>query len=306
MEDINDSQLYENAPPPVMSYEVDGNNAIPNFRNNFRRNRNFTQIGISHEQLKEIKSEYLIELIEFINFVCNLTIQNKYIDCTYSIFKIIKRRKRNFEIVINKNEAKNYDYKINESDNESNNDSKENIDNENENENNINSINIKKENKKGLSNENTFFCEKHNRLFDNLEKYFSHCRENEEKLICEKCLKGFWKIEKYKDHKCVNIGEKKDNHHQEESEEEDIKCSECDLIFDSVESMSIHYFEKHEKKKQELIKKREEKRKRLEEEKKKKDIFILYKFIFFFHFFNFVSCLLFQELIYSKKSWKPK
>jgi hypothetical protein len=266
MEDINDNEIYENAPPPVMSYEVDGKNANPNFRNNFRRNPNSTKIGISHEELKEIKSEYLIELIEFINFVCNITIQKKYIDCTYSIFKIIKRRKRNFEIVINKKEAKNYKYKINESDNEINDDSKENIDNENEN--NINVINIEKENNNGLSENNTFFCEKHNRLFDNLEKYFSHCKENEEKLICEKCLKGFWKIEKFKNHKCAKLGEEKNNH-KEDDEEEDIKCAECDLIFDSVESMSLHYFEKHEKKKQELIKKREEKRKQMEEQKKR-------------------------------------
>ena len=104
-------------------------------------------------------------------------------------------------------------------------------------------------------------------IFINLEKYFLHCKENGEKLICENCLKGFWKIEKYKDHKC-SIIEGSKNNHEEDDEEEDIKCSECDLIFDSVEAMSTHYFEKHEKKKQEIIKKRKEKRKIIEEKKK--------------------------------------
>ena len=266
MEDIYDNQLYENAPPPVMTDVVDCKNF---FKRNFKRKGNMTKVGISHKELKEIKNEYLIELIEFINTACSITIQNRYIDCTYSIFKIIKKKKNIFEIIINKKEAKKTNYKIKE--NIMHDDQKENNDNEN----NVNAIKIEKENKNiiednELSGNNTFFCEKHNQLFINLEKYFLHCKENGEKLICENCLKGFWKIEKYKDHKCSIVGESKKNH-EEDDEEEDIKCSECDLIFDSVESMSLHYFEKHEKKKQEIIKKRKEKRKIIEEKKKKEN-----------------------------------
>ena len=124
MEDIYDNQLYENAPPPVMTDDCKNF-----FKRNFKRKGNITKIGISHKELKEIKNEYLIELIEFINTACSITIQNRYIDCTYSIFKIIKKKKNIFEIIINKKEAKKTNYKIKE--NIMHDDQKENNDNEN-------------------------------------------------------------------------------------------------------------------------------------------------------------------------------
>ena len=223
-------------------------------------NRNKTIIGIKSKELNELKKEYLIELIQFIGCVCNLNIENKYIDCLYSIFKVVKYKNQSiYQIVINKKEAKHHDYKIK---NNYINKDKENSENKIVNESN-NSLKI-----------DTFFCEKHSRLFDNLEQYYNHCRNYDENLICEKCLKGYKRLNIFKTHKCAPI-KYNNNEEIEENENSDskkIECSECDLTFDSIESMSLHYFEVHEKKKQEIIKKREEKRKIKEEEERKKNI----------------------------------
>jgi len=250
----------ENAPPPVIDLnknyynlfeeKVNNYSYIPDMKKYIRDylNINKTKLAIKYKELKELKSEYLIELIQFISCVCNLTVENKYIDCLYSIFKIVKYKGQNiYQIVINKKEANRHDYKkkINDMNNEI-------IDDEEENEDNILNEND------DIFQFGTFFCEKHNRLFNNLEQYYNHCSNYDEKLICEKCLKGYRSINKFKNHKC-NIIKNKDKEEIDKNEDSDsysdsnkVECSECDLVFDSIESMSLHYFEIHEKKKQKI------------------------------------------------------
>ena len=251
-------------------------NLMPNNNININFNENQTKLGIPYKELIKIKKEYLIELIQFITYVCNLNIQNKYIDCLFSIFKIIKNKKRNiYQIVINKKEAKYYDYKNELSEEEDNEQFEEGEEEEDE----------REEEEDIQEEENTFFCEKHSTLFNNLESYYNHCKDNKEQLICQECLKGFWGIDRYKFHKCKPIKcniDKKNNKLREEKDFDDdnsepIECTECELTFDSIESMSLHYFKVHEKKKEKIMKERKEKRKRKEEEimrknKKNKEI----------------------------------
>ena len=273
-----ESQRSENAPPPILGLKhnnliqqsIDNFNFMPNMNNIIKNllNKNKTKIGISYKELKELKNEYLIELIQFINYVCNLNIQNKYIGCMYSIFKIVKNKAtKMYHIKINKKEERYQDAKNNQMNNII-------IEDKNNNEENIEKNCIINENDE-LINEETYFCEKHSRLFNNLEQYYNHCKNNDEALICEKCLKGFKGINRYRTHKCNDIKVKdheKDYQINDDSDLDNIECPECELTFDSVESMSLHYFEIHEKKKQEILKKREEKRRKKEEEIKKKNL----------------------------------
>ena len=140
---------------------------MPNDNNQIKFNENKVKLGIPYKELIQLKNEYLIELIQFINYVCNLNIHNKYIDCLFSIFKIIKNKKRNiYQIVINKKEAKYYDYKNEISEEENNEEFEEDEEEEDEGE------------EGHEEEENTFFCEKHNTFFNNLESYHNHCKDN--------------------------------------------------------------------------------------------------------------------------------
>ena len=71
--------------------------------NNIENNNYKTKIGIKSKKLKTLKKDYLLDLINFINNSCILTLNNnEKVDSSYSIFKIIKKENKNCcEIIIN-------------------------------------------------------------------------------------------------------------------------------------------------------------------------------------------------------------
>ena len=65
----------------------------------------------------------------------------------------------------------------------------------------------------------------------------------------------------------INIHDN-ENYNNEDGIEETIKCTECQKIFKSIESMTLHYYDIHEKAR---IQEKEEKEKKEKEEKEKKE-----------------------------------
>ena len=313
MEDsINDSKIYEIAPPAsynLINYSsklvidnINNINIISKLQNNLKENfnnLNRTKITIPFKDLKILKKEYLIKIIEFMKYMCNIYLQKKYLFCNYSIFKVIKDKKNNFyEIVINNNNREEIFEDIIE---EKDKDKDENIDNQNkiickeEKEflNNNNIINDeddkdeKNEKEEKEENKENFFCVKHNLNFDTPDKYFMHCRDFFEEILCQKCGKKFTKMKKFRKHvnlvcqKEINVNKNNNkiinNIQLNEGKNENIKSEmikypECDLIFLSIESMTMHFYEIHEKYKRENIKKNEIKKKEENINIKKKEI----------------------------------
>ena len=96
-----------------------------------------------------------------------------------------------------------------------------------------------------ISTKNKLFrCINHNRIFKNKEGLISHCREKH-KFRCGECGQFFGIKRKMNKHlKFCKNNELKGNQ---------IKCTECDLFFDDVESMSIHFYKIHDKNNQNNI-----------------------------------------------------
>ena len=288
MEDsINDSKIYEIAPPAsydLINYSskliidnINTINIISKLKNNLNENfdnLNHTKITIPFNDLKILKKKYLIKLIEFIQNTCNIFLQKKFIFCFYSIFKVIKDKKNNFyEIVIDNNNKEEIFEDIIEGMDEN---KKENFENHNkiickeEKEflNNKNIINDENNKDKNEEKEGNFVCESHNLKFGTLKKYHNHCKKYFEKMICKKCGNKYTKLKTFRKHLCkkeinsnnlnnniINSNIKLNEEKNENIKSEMIKCSECDLIFHNIESMSLHFFEIHEKyKRDNLIK----------------------------------------------------
>ena len=104
-----------------------------------KREQNKTQIAIDTEKLEHLEHKNLIELIQLIEFTCDLYLNDlRYVGKTYNIFKIVKNKeKKRFDILINynkeeKDKEKEEDYRNNENkdeeeeDEEGEDDSKEN------------------------------------------------------------------------------------------------------------------------------------------------------------------------------------
>ena len=118
-------------------------------------------------------------------------------------------------------------------------------------------------------------CPEHNNIkFDSLSSYLIHCKETHKIFTCKDCRKVFDNFKNLKLHiyKMLNIdsgNEKNENIVIKDKDapplfkdpiksnniENKIKCTECELFFDSVEKMSIHFYEAHEKKFENLIQK---------------------------------------------------
>ena len=179
-------------------------------------NNNYeTRIGIPIGQLKELKKEYLLDLILFINYCCNLTLEdNRFIDSTYSIFKIEKKINRyKCNIVIDSNY--NNDQKIIYDNNNISKDNKKEefrevfnlgINNQNQ----INGIKINNENKNIINNEAP-------PLINNINKK-NNIEKNIIKIKCKECDLTFDKVEKMNEHYFEihekNKKEKKENEYE--------------------------------------------------------------------------------------------
>ena len=99
-------------------------------------------------------------------------------------------------------------------------------------------------------------CSTHNKQIKTLKGFLSHIIDTHKTYICEQCGENFKTFKRLKTHILSNINKDDapifNNEINEENLDEDmVKCSECGLIFNSVEKMSFHYFEVHEKNKKE-------------------------------------------------------
>ena len=66
------------------------------------------QIAIDTEKLEHLEHKNLIELIQLIEFTCDLYLNDlRYVDKTYNIFKIINNKEnKRYDIIINNNDKK--------------------------------------------------------------------------------------------------------------------------------------------------------------------------------------------------------
>ena len=165
----------------------------------------------------------------------------------------------------------------------------------------ISGININLDGNKNIDIENESkicYCSNHNKRFLNHEGYISHCRATH-KFKCQKCGKFFGIIKKLVNHEAScknknifnnnnsinnnnievkinginninNINSANQNNNNSDClinhdvKSNIIKCTECDLIFNNVESMSLHFYKIHEKSKVD--------EKRIKEEKGQKSL----------------------------------
>ena len=205
---------------------------------NKKENEYKTRIGISLERLKNLDKEELIDLIIYIDYTCNLTLEDKnYLDYTYKNFKTIKNTGKNcYDIIIDKNNKYNIEKqnKIHfqenglEKEDDNNNDEKDNIiifkrDNvkfENNKEDKNKKIkkdyNNKKEDEKVEHNpiekkkkkakykihpiNLPIYCSIHDNKFENIKKYLIHCEKTHSEFKCFYCGKKCENHTKLKKH----------------------------------------------------------------------------------------------------------
>ena len=271
---------------PYIPYNNKNNNTVNKQQIKDNSNLHDLKIDIDSNTLNILGKEYLKDIILFIHDFCQIKIDPKFTHLKHNMFKIKKDKSNDIGhlFIIKKNKI----FKYNNKDNQDNSDSiddditeKINIINENI----PNNIKLNENHKDNiLSN---FYCEIHDKVFLNTDKnlhYKSH-------LKCDKCgleiknnraLKVHYRvqhqefIQKISDNNKINNSENKEPPKQNFNlNEEKIKCSDCDLIFNSVELMSEHFYNIHEKNKsQNIINKQEgineeEINKKKEQQKKK-------------------------------------
>ena len=247
----------------------DDNTNNNNYINNIQFNKYKVTMRLNYVELKSLKKKYLLELIRFINDSCYLSLKDeKFINSTYSIFKIIKNVfSDGYDIIIDKN-ANIKVFQDNMLDN-------------NKNENNQNIFNEKEQmNSEKIKFKNCFkppfYCPIHEKEFPDLDQYIFHNYSSHDYFLCEVCGQKFLNIKDFQNHinsnKNENSKDLKNNVYSKNNKEVDdkIQCKECHLKFDNIENMSSHYFECHEKIKMEEKKKKRKKKKSLKEKRNSK------------------------------------
>jgi len=261
--------------------------------NNIENNNYKTKIGIKSKKLKTLKKDYLLDLINFINNSCILTLNNnEKVDSSYSIFKIIKKENKNCcEIIINQDKNNNINsFNDNEEEKDKNKkDENKNVLNEkinNKKNKNIEDEKLEENNKKIHDLNFPIICSLHNNLkCQVLSDYLKHIKEEHDTFNCIECGKEFESFNQLKKHlykmtfifnndeikgkKCANINinapsfiqknKNKNKNKKQNPEKKMIKCTECELVFDNVEHMNIHFNEIHKINKTELMKPKNEK-----------------------------------------------
>ena len=288
-------------------------NKINQNSNDANPNLNDLKIDIEPEVLNLLSKENLIDIILYIRYFCQLKVDSKFYRINHKLFRLKKDKingkgflfyvkKRQLIEKLNLKDSNffnNYENKINDNNSDSSDDS-----NENENGNIIkdqdfNNINLFG-NPQYQSNylKRYFYCEVHEKVYFDTDKKLHYAKH----FKCPKCNLEFMSKKKLRTHNRIEHLEKeqnksnsininnnsekieplKNNNFNDIKNEEKIKCSDCNLFFNSVELMSSHYYEIHEKhkisknikKEKEKIaeeKKRLEELKRQEEEKKRKE-----------------------------------
>ena len=205
---------------------------------NKKENEYKTRIGISLEKLKNLDKEELIDLIIYIDYTCNLTLEDKnYLDYTYKNFKTIMNTGKNcYDIIIDKNNKNTIENqsKINFEENGL---KKEDDNNKNKKDNiiifkrdNVKFENYKKDKnkkiKKDYRNKNEdekvdhnpkekkmkkakckihpinlpIYCSIHDNKFKNIKKYLIHCEKTHSEFKCFYCGKKCENLTKLKKH----------------------------------------------------------------------------------------------------------
>ena len=190
------------------------------------------------------------------NNISNSNMYNNNIYNNIDNFKKINPTIKNLNSIRDNNIYKNNDY-INENINLIN---EQNYSNSN---NNIININNNKHTNYHENTNKNFFCEMHQKLYPFID-YEEHIKTHEQS---QKSKDEFNNKEHFKFNKNIHLNDFKgnniNNNRTEKNEitrqnfnqdldddnynEDMIKCSECGLVFNSVESMSVHYYEMHEK-----------------------------------------------------------
>ena len=269
------------------------NNSINNNEDLINNNQIFYNFSIDMniDMLNNLNKNDLIDIIIFIQYACKIKILSKYVRLSHDIFRLIHRGKIKEFFLVKKNWIPHQYYQ-----NEKKNNNNINFIN---NENDINSDSDSDSNENGEKNEiikeqnfiniNTnkyipelFFCELHNKvcLNKNYEKHFNSHKK------CQICGDVFPSNRNLKFHnkemhfvnynKNENINNKnKDIYNQNLIKDDNkIKCTDCEKYFNTIELMSAHYYEEHEKEKksqEELMKiKLEKEQNELAEKKDKK------------------------------------
>ena len=254
-------------------------------KDNSNTNLHGLKLDIDSKVLNAMSKNYLLDIILFIVDFCQIKIEPKFIRMKHDIFRIKKDKNRDNQHIffIKKNKLNDLFYPKYENyinDNDENNSESNSDDYEYDEKNNINndknfsSNNILHIPKYKNNNIENFYCEVHEKVFMNTNKN-AHYKKH---LKCEKCgievrSKRLLKIHIGSHHyenipKIVNENNNNINNlnnievlkkelnpkiniiNKENIEnEEKIKCSDCDLFFNTVELMSEHYYEIHEKNK---------------------------------------------------------
>ena len=282
------------------------NNSINNNEELINNNQNFYNFSIDMniDMLNNLNKNDLIDIIIFIQYACKIKILSKYVRLSHDIFRLIHRGKIKEFFLVKKNWIPHQYYQ---------NEKKNNINiNFINNENDINSDSDSDSNENGEKNEiikeqnfiniNTnkyipelFFCELHNKVYlnKNYEKHFNSHKK------CQICGAVFPSNRKLKNHnkekhfvnynKNENINNKnKDIYNQNLIKDDNkIKCTDCEKYFNTIELMSAHYYEEHEKEKksqEELKKIKLEKEQNELAEKKRQEI--LKKINYYYEYFR--------------------
>ena len=272
-------QLFDNNKNQIHNFLFDNdennfNNKSKNMKNEFIKKDNTIRISIDTEKMKALPHKNLIELIQFIEFTCDLTLNDcRYVDNTYNIFKIIKNKEKGgYDIIIQDfNEEKqskkgDEDKKLYGEDEVEEQEDKVDYDYDEDdsykkNENN----HIEEEN---IINSGFKIEESQNYLYKNNDKNFTINNQinqisndqNANKILDfnysynninqkTKILNGIYSNNNnnifYNSPKMIFIN----------NNNSIIKCTDCDLIFNSIEAMNKHHFEIHNKNKKTEIKK---------------------------------------------------
>ena len=237
--------------------------------NNSDNNYYDLSIDINTNIIKKFDKENLIDIILFIRDFCQVKIEQKFIGFCHNLFQIRKKKgkylfsiKKKMKKLFSNNQDKdknkniiNINNNINKNEDDNNNsDSDENEENDNIINNNSkkNIGNIEKD------NSNFIFCELHQKLYL-IDDYKEHLNSHQK---CQNCGMEFKtkkilslhmkKVHLNNNQIIINNQNKKEdlmkNNLNQNINSDNIKCTECDKIFDSVESMSAHYYDIHEKK----------------------------------------------------------
>ena len=295
----NNFYMHNNKKNPI-NFNQNANNININ-KNNYS-NLYDLDLQIETEFLKKLGRNYLIDIVLFMRDICKIKIPSELASLKHDIFNVKKigRKGNNYKFYIKANykkrlkliEENKFIEKIDDlfenneikfDNDNSDDDNSNNIINDNNcnEENIINENNINKE-KKENNISNIFFCDVHNKIFISKDDYETHLKTHKKCSICgmEFKYKNELKAHRKKNHANTNANNnnniRQENKNMNNNTDNKIKCTECDLFFDSIELMSSHFYKIHEKNKKEEIKikdqpKQDEKIEIKNEQNKKQD-----------------------------------